>query len=139
MAEAPAVITLGKQKFIRTSDMAVKTLYIRSTAVGTLTMHDSLTNANYQVGAGKVFKLLEIQLFLTEVGAGAFNIYEADTADTADGSIRMVLENWAQTAGFVQGVVIDCDIDFAATKFPNWNDAGARDATVIFRGIEMDA
>jgi len=128
----PVAVKTDGVTYVFTADMIVKFLTIGLTVAGTRTLHD--VGANYQVPVGKVFVMLR----LTYTGGANlrnFTFREANTLDTADGSI--VVESIAMSPNSTR--ILDVHIVFAATKFPNITLDNANTISVLATGIEMDA
>ena len=133
MAETPQTIKLGGQLFIRTTDMKVKTLTKPTFNATTETLHDE-TGGNYQVPTGKIFKALEVSFIQsTDSTNDALNIRDATTADTANGSILLVLNTPANVPSKV-----NVSVDFIADRFPTAVSISAPLIWCLVIGIEMD-
>jgi len=137
VAKEPLAIKIGRETYLRTSDMTVKTLR-REANIGSSTtssLHDSKTGANYQVPTGKIFRLLLIQMKNETVQTVDFvRIREGNTLDTADGNI--VFDCGPMEVTRFHNVY--CQIDFAADKFVTLQPSGQANYIHAY-GIEMDA
>ena len=132
MAEVPVVIQLGGQKFIRTADMEIITLW-RGVS-GSASSAQTYGIADYQVPVGKVFLALEFSAVSESSSAIDIRLSNEATVNTAD-SNNMVIE--LNSGNFIRGYV-PINYTFVANEFIGWiGSSGASHITVT--GIEMDA
>jgi len=134
MAETPVTIELGGQKFLRTSDMIVRTLHSSSEAIPAgKALHDE-TNTDYVVPALKVFKILEVTVY-----CGYTVPYTAWLMDSATADVNTGTQVLFWMAPNTAGITINVDIDIATTRYLNQVGASTTKNHIIITGIEMDA
>lgn len=134
-ASNPLFVSSGGIKYNFADITAIKTLSFGVAATtGTFTLHDT-GNVNYQVPTGK--KLDVLCMTASSDVTATYTFYEANTADTADGT---------QKTGLFYSLVghpytVPVFFSLAASKYPNITFAGTGSANgaIIMLGVESTA
>ncbi len=133
MAATPVIIELGGQKFIRTADMKVISLFRYATTTTDKSM-ETFANSSYQVPALKTFKALEYWTNTLTNGIGTIRVTDETVVNTVDPNHTVIEANPYDN----NTLHVNFDHDFDATHFIGCR-ATTNSCNIIITGIEMDA
>lgn len=113
-------------QFLLDSNTKLKRLI--DVGAGTLTMHDTETNANYQVPVGKKFKII----FIETAGLAAVGdrIISSDTVDSTSDEVILLQPSATLTN------LIFISTEVGANRFINYVEPGGQPITIY--GVEED-
>ena len=133
MAETPVIIELGGQKFIRTTDMKVLTLFRQAATASAKSMR-TYGDVDYQVPVGKVFVGLEFSFASLGTGSGTVKFSDETSANVENSANRV-----AELDGYDGNVnKMNFNHTFVAGRYIGCQ-ATSTACSILITGVEMDA